>query len=79
MLRPLAAQKKVTLAAELADATVPGDPMRLNQVITNLLTNAVQYNRRGGAVPAEQEPLAECTPLQEQQRCAGRIQGASRR
>jgi two-component system OmpR family sensor kinase len=53
MFRPLAEQKKITLGAELGEAKVSGDPLRLGQVITNLLSNAVQYNRRGGAVRVE--------------------------
>ncbi len=49
-LRPLAQGKNVTLQADLAPVEVTGDPVRLAQVVTNLLGNAVQYNRPGGAV-----------------------------
>jgi heavy metal sensor kinase len=50
LVAPLARGKGVSLTANLAPAKVRGDPLRLGQVVTNLLTNAVQYNRAGGAV-----------------------------
>jgi heavy metal sensor kinase len=49
-LRPLAVGLGVTVAAQLEDAKVKGDTTRLGQVITNLVTNAVRYNRPGGQV-----------------------------
>src|SRR5262245_36926725 len=55
MFRSLAEQRKLTLASELDDAAVLGDPQRLNQVVTNLLSNAINYNRRGGSVRVELE------------------------
>jgi heavy metal sensor kinase len=53
LFRPLAEEKGVSLDARLARATVAGDSGRLAQVVTNLLSNAVQYNRPGGNVHAE--------------------------
>jgi heavy metal sensor kinase len=53
LFRPLAEGKGVSLAASLAPVTVAGDAVRLAQVVTNLLSNAVQYNRPGGQVHAE--------------------------
>ncbi len=50
LFQPLAEAKQVSLAAELNPATVRGDAGRLGQVVTNLLSNAVQYNRPGGKV-----------------------------
>jgi heavy metal sensor kinase len=49
-LRPLAEGLGIAVAAKLAPATVRGDPDRLAQVVTNLVTNAVRYNRPGGQV-----------------------------
>jgi heavy metal sensor kinase len=49
-LRPLADGLKIALAAKLAAVQVMGDPVRLGQVVTNLVTNAVRYNRPGGQV-----------------------------
>jgi heavy metal sensor kinase len=53
LFEPLAEGRGVSLAASLAPANVTGDPDRLGQVLTNLLSNAVQYNRPGGAVRVE--------------------------
>jgi heavy metal sensor kinase len=49
-LRPLAEGLGIALAAKLVPAEVRGDPTRLGQVVTNLVTNAVRYNRPGGQV-----------------------------
>jgi heavy metal sensor kinase len=58
LFRPLAAEKHITLTAELGPAMPLGDAGRLAQVATNLLNNAIQYNREGGAV---------CVHLEEQE------------
>ena len=50
LVRPLAQDKGVSLTAHLERVVVSGDSIRLAQVVTNLLTNAVQYNRAGGEV-----------------------------
>ena len=53
---PLAAQSGVSLEAEsggLAPVHVSADPVRLRQVLINLLSNATKYNRPGGAVRLE--------------------------
>jgi two-component system OmpR family sensor kinase len=50
LFRPLAEERDVSLAASLDPAEVTGDPVWLAQVVTNLLSNAVQYNRPGGEV-----------------------------
>jgi heavy metal sensor kinase len=50
LFRPLAAGQDVSLAANLRPALVLGDAGRLAQVLTNLLNNAVRYNRPGGTV-----------------------------
>jgi heavy metal sensor kinase len=50
---PLAQGKGVAVAARLGPAEVTGDPLRLGQVVTNLLSNAVQYNHPGGEVLVE--------------------------
>jgi len=40
----------VTLHVELAPVECLGDPRRIDQVVTNLLVNAIHYNRPGGEV-----------------------------
>jgi heavy metal sensor kinase len=57
-IRPLAAEKGVTLGASLTPALVRGDAVRLAQVATNLLSNAIQYNRPGGDVRVRLEVSA---------------------
>jgi PAS domain S-box-containing protein len=61
--RPLAAQAAVSLTAVRVPKTVfvRADRQRLVQVLLNLVTNAVKYNRPGGAVWVEWEtvPAAE--------------------
>jgi heavy metal sensor kinase len=46
----LAATRQLTLTAEVVPTTVIGDPSALSQVFANLIANAIQYNRPGGAV-----------------------------
>jgi signal transduction histidine kinase/DNA-binding response OmpR family regulator len=62
MLRPLAAQRGITLHLAL-DAAMPHllftDPVRLRQVLLNLLSNAARY-----AAPGEVLLLAESPPLE---------------
>lgn len=50
MLRPLAEEHQVRLIVRAGEARVPGDANRLSQVVTNLLTNAIMYNRPEGEV-----------------------------
>ena len=56
MVQPLAEQKQVTIEAHLRDATVIGDRDRLTDLVTNLFSNAIQYNRPGGHVQVEVWP-----------------------
>lgn len=49
LLQPLAAEAGVSLQAEVAEpAVVAGEPGQLRSLLTNLLANAIEYNRPGG-------------------------------
>jgi heavy metal sensor kinase len=50
MVRPLAEERRVKIVAELEPLEMTGDAERLAQVLTNLLTNAIQYNKPDGEV-----------------------------
>lgn len=50
LLRPLAAEKHLRWELDVSCEEITGDPERIAQVIMNLLTNAVHYNREGGEV-----------------------------
>ena len=50
LVQPLAEQSGVKILPELAAIEITGDPERLGLVVTNLLTNAIQYNHDGGEV-----------------------------
>lgn len=49
-LQPIAGQRHVNVLTELVPVEITGDAERLAQVITNLLVNAIQYNRPDGEV-----------------------------
>ena len=50
LMRPLAAQLNVSIDAELAPTPCTGNGEQLGQVVTNLVSNAISYNRPGGSV-----------------------------
>jgi len=50
LLRPLAAERGVSIRCELPPIPYQGDPEALSQVVTNLVTNAIYYNSPRGNV-----------------------------
>ncbi|WP_317698597.1 HAMP domain-containing sensor histidine kinase [Aeromicrobium sp. REDSEA-S32_B7] len=50
-VRPLATERLITVRLDTrTESTIPADPLRLRQVLDNLLTNAVKYNRYDGTI-----------------------------
>lgn len=50
LMRPMAAARKVQLGSLECDREVLADEQRLQQVLLNLISNAIKYNREGGRV-----------------------------
>jgi len=50
VLRPMAAKRNVTVSVAAAPCEITGDRERLRDVITNLVTNAIRYNKPNGRV-----------------------------
>ena len=63
LLQPLAAERTIEIRRDLDAVRVDGDAQRLAQVVTNLATNAVLYNRPGGEVAVSLRPAGSETVL----------------
>jgi two-component system, OmpR family, sensor kinase len=50
LVRPLAAERNVEICCDLPTVQCVGDAERMGQVVTNLLSNAIHFNREGGEV-----------------------------
>lgn len=50
LLKPMADQRRIELKCDLEAVQVAGDAERLGQIVTNMVNNAIAYNREGGHV-----------------------------
>src|SRR4029079_8435548 len=50
MVGPLAEERGITVDLDLEEMEWTGDVQRIAQVVTNLLSNAIRYNRDAGRV-----------------------------
>jgi heavy metal sensor kinase len=55
MVKPMAGERGAKIFTELSPVEITGDSERLAQVVTNLLTNAIQYNLPDGEVRVKLE------------------------
>jgi heavy metal sensor kinase len=55
LVQPLADERGVKISVAAQPLEITGDSERLAQVVTNLLTNAIQYNQSGGEVRVKLE------------------------
>lgn len=53
MTSPLAKSKQITIVRKLSPATMAGDEGQLRQVVTNLVSNAIEYTDSGGEISIE--------------------------
>jgi two-component system, OmpR family, sensor kinase len=56
LVQPLAVRRGITIETRLDSARVSGDRDCLTELVTNLCSNAVEYNREGGHVTVEVWP-----------------------
>jgi two-component system sensor histidine kinase BaeS len=62
-LQPLAFSKQVQVKVATAAATVIGDATNLSRVVTNLVSNAIYYNRPHGRVDVQLKSTADSVLL----------------
>jgi signal transduction histidine kinase len=64
MVTPLAAERGIAIETHLKDVEISADASRIAQVVTNLLTNAIRYNRDNGRVKVGVEVSGDAATLE---------------
>jgi signal transduction histidine kinase len=64
LVRPEAIRKQIELEISTRPTRISGDSTRLQQVITNLVNNAVQFTQSGGRVALRIEPDGDAAVIQ---------------
>jgi len=66
MLQPLAKSKQIRLLADIAPGlpSLRGDPQRINQILVNLLGNAIKFTPAGGTVTLTAAPTPDFLSVQ---------------
>ena len=61
-LAPMARQKQIHVGVQpgLSEAEMDGDPTRLQQVFSNLFSNAIKFTPSGGSVRIEMDSNGDC-------------------
>ncbi len=62
-LRPQALGRNITLTNEAAELVAQADPERLQQVLGNLVGNAIKYGRAGGRVTVQANEKGNCVEV----------------
>lgn len=63
LIHPLAAERGIKIECDLAPAQAVGDADRISQVIRNLLSNAIQYNKAQGEIRVSTRTENDATVL----------------
>ncbi|KQO41932.1 cell wall metabolism sensor histidine kinase WalK [Aeromicrobium sp. Leaf245] len=64
-VRPVATERLVTVRVDAAtEIDIAADPLRLRQVVDNLLTNAVKYNRYDGTIEVSVREVTRPRPVE---------------
>lgn len=59
LIQPLGQSRRISIHLDLSPTTCPGNPIRIAQVISNLLSNAIHYNRDDGSIRVVLRPQGD--------------------
>jgi two-component system OmpR family sensor kinase len=64
LLRPMAERRRIAIDVRTDDVSVEGDPDRLRELVTALVSNAIHYNRDGGRIEVSVSAAADGVRMQ---------------